>query len=341
MYGGITNMSKWVNDDLFGKFQEQKKEEKENPQGGTGRRIDTVWQTPEKGTETQAKVYKGRFLPDPKGEFYKQYYYHMYRSGEKWVFTICPKTDSFENFCPFCSVTSKLYTGSPADKKMANNYKRKRKYVTNFFIKDDPRDAERDDEAKVNSTVKIYEFPNKVESKLKEEITEADGLGIAIFDPSDEGYDFILKVMSTKKDDKGNSWPDYSNSKFDRRPGALGSESEIEEIMSQTFDINAYIDQQRKTEAELVKLVKDEMLFDMISDEYDQIMRKRQMKAESEEMEPTTVSSEPDDIPDSIFDDQPTVQPEAVETTQESGDEEPPWSDSDSDEELLKELEGI
>jgi hypothetical protein len=333
-------MSKWVNDDLFGKFQDQKKEEKENPQGGGVRRMDIVWQTPEKGTDTVAKTYKGRFLPDPKGEFYKQYYYHMYRSGEKWVFTICPKTDDFENFCPFCSVTSKLYTGSAADKKMANNYKRKRKYVSNFFIQDDPRDAERDDDAKVNGTVKLYEFPNKVEMKLKEEITDPDGLGISIFDPGTDGYDFILKVMSTKKDDKGNSWPDYSNSKFDRRPDALGDDEEINRIMGSTYDINDYLDQQRRTEEELIKLVKDEMLFDMISDEYDQVLRKRQMASDN---------PEPDDIPDSIFDNNQsqvqvdeTPEPVAEETAPvKDEDDSPPWNEDDSDEALLKELEGI
>ena len=155
-------MSKWVNDDLFGDFQTQKKEEKDRPQKGI-RRSDFVWDTPQKGTETVAKVYTGRFLPDPKGSFYRHYYYHMYRSGEKWQFVICPKTESFEKYCPFCSVTNKLYMGGNADKKMANNYKRKKKYVGNFFIVDDPRDAEREEEKKANGTLKLYEFPNKVE----------------------------------------------------------------------------------------------------------------------------------------------------------------------------------
>ena len=320
-------MSKWVNDDLFGKFQEQKKEEKATPTGGRSR-MEMVWQTPEKGTDSVPKVYKGRFLPDPKGNFYKQTYYHMYRSGEKWVFTICPKTDNFDNFCPFCSVTSKLYMGSPADKKMANNYKRKRKYVGNFFIEDDPRDAERDDESKVNGTVKLFEFPAKVEMKLKEEITDSDsGLGISIFDPGKEGFSFILKVLSTKKDEKGNSWPDYSNSKFERSPAPLGSDRDIDKIMKSCYDIDEYVNGLRRTEEELIKLVKDEMLFDMISDEYEQLMRKRQ-----------NTSPEPDDIDDSIWDDKPKAESDEVK---KDDDDSPPWNDTDSDAELLKELEGL
>jgi hypothetical protein len=334
-------MSKWVNDDLFGKFQEQKKEEKEAPRGGVSR-LDKVWPTPEKGTDSVAKVYKGRFLPDPDGEFYKQYYYHMYRSGEKWVFAICPKTDNFDNYCPFCSVTSKLYMGTAADKKMANNYKRKRKYVSNFFITDDPRDNEREAEKKVNGTVKLYEFPNKVEIKLKEEITDPDGLGISVFDPGEGGYDFILKVMATKKDDKGTSWPDYATSTFARRSGAIGSDSEIESLMEQRSSLKEYIDDQRKTEEELIKLVKSELLFDMVKDEYDQLLRKRNAMADSEKTESPFVDEtegiqapglsgptpEPDDIPD-----------EALLKKHKDNEKAAAEETSNADEDLLAELE--
>ena len=64
-------MSKWVNDDAFGKFQEQKKEEKTQKSGFGIRRSERVWNTPEKGTETVAKEYIGRFIPDPNNIFYK------------------------------------------------------------------------------------------------------------------------------------------------------------------------------------------------------------------------------------------------------------------------------
>jgi len=342
-------MSKWVNDDLFGKFQEQKKEEKEAPQGGVGRRMDKVWPTPEKGSETIAKVYKGRFLADPEGEFYKQYYYHMYRSGEKWVFVICPKTDNFENYCPFCSVTSKLYMGTAADKKMANNYKRKKKFVANWFVSDDPRDNEREAEKKVNGTVKLYEFPQKVEVKLKEEITDPDGLGISVFDPGPDGYDFILKIVATKKDDKGNSWPDYATSTFSRRSEAIGSDDDaIEALMAQRVSLQEYVDEQRKPEDELVKLVKSEMLFDLVKDEYDLLLRKRAMASEVEPSKDETPPIKSAVIEDDI-DDQALLKKhqenEKIAAAKQVGpkaEDESPFTDdngSDSDEDLLKELE--
>jgi hypothetical protein len=263
-------MSKWINQDLFGQFQEQKRIEKETPQRSGGvRRSDFVWETPEKGTQTDAKVYTGRFLPDPKGVFYKQYYYHMFRSGEKWNFIICSKTDKFENFCPFCSATQKLYMGTATDKKMANNYKRKKKFVGNFFLVDDPRDADREEEKKVNGKVKLYEFPNKVEMKLKEEITDQEnGLGASIFDPSEGGYNFILKILATRASLDGMSWPDYTNSTFSRRPTAIGTDAEIEEIMQSCVDINEYVNSLKKTDEDMLKIIKDEMLYDLIKDEY-------------------------------------------------------------------------
>lgn len=263
-------MSKWIDKDLFGKFQEQKKIEKSQPKKTRINRSDFIWETPAKGTETQSKNYVGRFLPDPKGVFYKNYFYHMYKSGEKWVFVICPKSDNFDNYCPFCSVASKLYMGSAADKQMAQNYKRKQKFVSNFYIQDDPRDADREDEQKVNKTVKLYEFPQKVEMKLKEEITDDEnGLGPAIFDPSAEGYSFIIKVLSTKPEANGKVWPDYTNSAFARKATALGSDEEIKQIMQQCIDINEYLDNEKVTEEEMIRLIKDEMLYDLIKDEYE------------------------------------------------------------------------
>jgi len=332
-------MSKWVNDDLFGKFQEQKKEEKEAPRGGVSR-MDKVWQTPEKGTDSVAKVYKGRFLPDPDGEFYKQYYYHMYRSGEKWVFAICPKTDNFENYCPFCSVTSKLYMGTAADKKMANNYKRKRKYVSNFFISDDPRDNEREDEKKVNGKVKLYEFPNKVEIKIKEEITDPDGIGISVFDPGDSGYDFILKIMATKKDEKGTSWPDYATSTFARRSAAIGSDSEIDTLMEQRSSLKEYIDDQRKSEDELIKLVKSELLFDMVKDEYELLLRKRNAMADSEKKTESPFVDETEGIQAPGLDQSDDIPDQALlkkhqDNEKAAADDKP----SNADEDLLAELE--
>jgi hypothetical protein len=299
---GERGLSKWINKELFGEFQKQKKEEADAPSQSGLRRSNLVWETPQKGTSEKPKVYEGRFLPDPKGNFYKKYSYHMFQSGEKWVFIFCPKTKGFENYCPVCSVTSKLYQGSPADKRMAYTYKRKEKFVSNFYIVNDPRDPERDEENRVNNTVKLYEFPSKVEMKLKEEITDVkNGYGYRIFDPGEDGHNFILKVLATKKDPNGKVWPDYSSSTFSRNSEALGSESEIEKIMKQCVDLSDYINNLGVTEEKIEEVLKNEMVWDLIEDEWNKVRGLSEERNEtSNDSEPD--DSEPDDIDDSIWD---------------------------------------
>ncbi len=334
-------MSKWINKDLFGQFAKQKKEEKEKQSTSQGfqSRSEFIWETPEKGTDTQPKIYTLRFLPDQTGMFYKEYSYHMFKSGDKWTFAICPKTEGFDKFCPICSVTSKLYTGTAADKLMASNYKRKKKYVGNAYIVDDPRDSERQEaNEKCNGKVKLYEFPQKVEAKLKEEITDAKhGLGPCVFDPGPEGYNFLLKVGATKKDGAGKEWPDYANSTFERRPEALGDDAQIEAIMKSCVNITDYINTIKKSDEELIKIVKDEMLFDMIKDDVESYMIKKGRVApkDIEEDIPekaiyANASKKEEDA--AFYSDEEIKKNEAVAAR---------GGKSDDDEELLKELENM
>lgn len=331
-------MSKWIKKDLFSDFQQQKKEEADAPQQGFGvRRMDVVWETPQKGTAERPKIYEGRFLPDSKGGFYKKYSYHMFLSGEKWAFILCPKTDSFDKYCPFCSVTSKLYQGTAADKKMAYQYKRKEKFVGNFYIVDDPRDHERDEEKKVNGMVKLYEFPAKVEMKLKSEITDSrQGYGHRIFDPGEDGHNFILKVLATKKDANGNVWPDYSSSQFSRNSEAIGTDEEIEKIMASCVDLDEYIDSLRTNNERMVDILKAEMVWDLVESEFNKVMGLTEMASAAKD-------NEPDDIDDSIWDDDKEDKSGDDDTPDEveSEDDEKPWKESGDDlddEELLKEL---
>lgn len=318
--------SKWINKDLFQKFQEEKKVEKEKPSQRTGpNRMEILWR-PERGTQERPRVYEGRFLPDPNDNFYSKYYYHMFRSGDSWQFFLCPKTHNFENYCPFCSVTSKLYMGSAADKKAAYNYKRKERYVGNFFVVDDPRDAEKEDDSdKMTGKLKLYEFPGKVETKLKEEITDTrNGLGPSIFDPTDDGYNFILKIGATKPDQNKNVWPDYSSSVFARRSSAIGNEEEIEKIMEERHDLSEYIKTLERPEEDMINVLKQLMLWPLIKDEY---ARANKIEEESES------------VPD--FDNK---EEQAKEPKDESKDESEDDNGNDedlSDEDLLKELEDL
>ena len=128
--------------------------------------------------------------------------------------------------------------------------------------------AENDDENKVNGTVRLYEFPGKVEAKLKKQITDGkNGLGPSIFDPGEDGYNFILEVGATKKQKNGKVWPDYSLSDFARKSYALGTDEEIKAIMSTTYDIDEYIQGRERDEQEIIDALKQNMMFDLVKNE--------------------------------------------------------------------------
>lgn len=314
-------MSKWINKDLFKGFQENKKNEADNVTSDFTRRSEIVWPTPDRGTETKPKIYKGRFLPNPTGKtkedaFYVQYYYHMFRSGEKWFFTVCPKTYNFENFCPFCSACFKLWQGTKEDKNLAKQLKRKAKFCCNWYVVSDPRDNEKEPNDKQEGKVKIYEFPSKVESKLKLEITNTeDGWGHRIFLPDEEGVDFVLNVKSTKPDDQGNTFPDYADSQFARQPKALGTEKDIDEIMNHRHDLGTYVKSLERDEEDIIKVLKDEMLWDLVEEEYYRNTGRS--------------LSTPKDEVDDVFDNEESAPFDVDSNT------------LDDDEELLKELENI
>lgn len=256
-------MSRWINKDLFENYVQEKEQEAAPKQ--FVRRSDILFPTPEMGTTEKPKVYEGRFLQDPKGKFTLKYMYHGFKVGEKFKSFLCEKTHGLDNFCPFCTATQKLYMGNTNDKKAAGNYKRKNRNVGNWYVVDDPRDAEREADKKINGTVRIYEFPDKVESKLKAEITDKkNGLGPAIFDPGEDGFNFLLKAKATKKDDTGKVWPDYSDSTFSRKPYALGTDKEIKTIMESTHDLTEYIESLRVSDDELKSILKTEMLWELV-----------------------------------------------------------------------------
>ena len=350
-------MSKWIDKEVFEDFQKEKIEEKDN-EGGANRSAK-LWITPEKGSIENPKVYEGRFVPDPKGKFYKRYYYHMWQAGdESWIFILCPKTHDFKNYCPFCSVTSKLYAGgTKSDKAQGYNIKRKEKFVGNWFVVKDPRDQDKEDDNKMAGKLKLYEFPGKVEQKLKKEITDkSEGYGLTIFDPSDEGRNFIIRVLSTKKADRGKQWPDYSNSSFARSRSAIADSDEgIKAILDLATDIEEYISEMTISDSKMVEILKNEFLWDMVADEAikngfeDDGSRPKEAKDEKkEEPKKEDEEKEKEDLPPWDEDEKKEEKKEEPEPEKkeepEPETEEPSKADSAStadDEALLKELEDM
>ena len=309
-------MSKWIDKKLFEKYVENKEKEQVETARTFVRKSDVVWTNPTAGTATQAEIYEGRFLPDPKGIFSSKYFYHMWKAGEKWNYVFCPKTWDFNNYCPICALTNKLYMGTAKDKVMAGLMKRKIRHVANFYIISDPRDSKISDaDKKMSGKIKIYEFPDKVESKLKMQLLDkSEGLGSQIFDPGEDGHNFILRIKSTKPDGNGKSYPDYADCDFSRKSSAIGTEKQIKDIMDSRYDLIEYIKGLETQKEIIVEMLRTEMLYDIVKDEWEK---------HSPVPELNTKQDKKDDVPDFSDDD--------VKST--------PVDDSDDD--LLKELEAM
>jgi hypothetical protein len=188
-----------------------------------------------------------------------------------WTFVLCPKTHGMDKYCPLCASIMRLYKGSAEDKRMAKEYKRKSKHCGNFYVVKDPRDADANSEdEKVQGKVLVYEFPDKVEVKVKREINDEEyGQGLNIFDQGEDGVDFLLSVGATKPDSEGKIYHDYSESKFTSKPYPLAkTDEEIENILNNTHDLDEYLKVMERTEEEIIQIVKDEMLWELIQQDY-------------------------------------------------------------------------
>jgi hypothetical protein len=260
-------MSKWISEENFNLFKQQLNEEPAASAGFTS--FKDKWPTPEKGTTEKPKSYELRLLPDKNKMFYRKMMYHMFKSGERWFFSLCPKTFDFEAYCPLCSVVSKLFAGNENDKKLARDMKRKEKFVVNVMVVDDPRDVERGDDEKLNGKVLLYEFPSQVEGIIREAINDTkNGVGMSAFDPGPDGYNFILKV-GAKKGNDNKLWPEYTKSEFSRRQSPVAeSDREIREVLESTLSIDEYLKSQVRSEDQVLDVLKAEMLYEIIEAEH-------------------------------------------------------------------------
>lgn len=302
-------MSKWIDKKLFDKYVENKEKEQENSNKSFLRKSETVWQNPVAGSATQPEVYEGRFLPDSENKFTAKYFYHMWKSGDKWHYVFCQKTWDFNNYCPVCALTNKLYMGTSKDKSIAGNMKRKVRHVSNFYIVSDPRDSKiSEPEKKATGKNKIYEFPDKVDAKIKLQLLDKnEGLGADIFDPGEDGHNFILRIKSTKPDANGKSYPDYSDSDFSRKSSAIGTDKQIKDIMENRYNLNEYIKGLETSKEQIVEILKADMLYDLVKDEWVKAVPEDKTSVKTED-EPKVKKDEPKkdeptDVPDSIGED--------------------------------------
>lgn len=333
-------MSKWVNNEKFEKFKNQKKEEKSKPDQKSGGGFFKIWRNPQKGTQDKPKTYKVRLLPDKNGDFYFKYFYHFFQTEDEKTYSIlCEKTHGMDHFCPWCSVNQQLWKGNSSDKKLAYRYKRNERFVANVYIVDDPRDADAEKDNKVAGSVRLYEFPAAVEGKIANELTNDDeGFGPSIFDP-ERGHDLHIKVAAKKPDKNKVVWPDYSLTEFSRKPYAIGTEDEIKEIMDSVYDLTDYINKKGISWEDHEKILKQELVWDYVEDTFIKNVGKSSVKSQEK----------PDDQSNDEEKQETTEVPwydESDESSDESNNSESQDTAGDADddiddESLIEELKGL
>jgi hypothetical protein len=121
---------------------------------------------------------------------------------------------------------------------------------------------------KLAGKVWILEYPTKLNSKIREEqLPGAENRGIHIYDP-ENGYNIIILVKSTKPTKDKKVFHDY-DCKFAMSPTSLGtSEEEIEQIMNSRHDLIEYLKGMEKKPHEMMKLLQEEMIWDLVKHEF-------------------------------------------------------------------------
>lgn len=186
-------------------------------------------------------TYNLRFLinpEDPKNTFY-HYYFHGWNSIEtgQYVSAFCPTT--IGERCPICEARFKLYkTKKEEDKELASLIKRKEQHLANVYVIDSSSKQED------NDTVKIFRMAKTLYDKVVEAIDgeDADEYGPKIFDLSEKGCTFKIKVSSQKLGNK--TIPNYEKASF-KSPSAIPgmTKEKIEKVYEQIHDLTKNVTQ--------------------------------------------------------------------------------------------------
>ena len=184
-------------------------------------------------------TYTIRFIPnvkDPKMTFF-HYFHHGWTSNEtgQYVDSTCPTT--WQERCPICEERFKLYKkGDEKSKALASLIRRMDKHYANVYVVNDPVNEENNGKIKVlRMGIRLYE---KVQSAIDGD--DADEFGSRVFDFSDAGCNFKIKVESSQDGNK--KFANYSNSRF-TAPGAIPgmTADKIQELYASIFDLTSFV----------------------------------------------------------------------------------------------------
>lgn len=183
------------------------------------------------------KTYLGRLVPyikDPTKTFF-HYYAHGWKSlaTGQYVDGFCLRT--LGERCPICEACFKLYkTKQASDKEMASLCRQQERHLVNYYVIEDPTNANN------VGTVKIYRFGKKMYGKILDatEGSDANEFGSRIYDLSENGCNFKIKVEKTSDD-----FINYDNSRF-TSPGPIPNMTpeKLQQVLDSAFDLSSKIE---------------------------------------------------------------------------------------------------
>lgn len=193
----------------------------------------------------------GRLIPymaaDGTPRFIETMYFHYYNgTDDKWHFMYCPKNHGWDETCEICDYVKGHYDEFGSDG-VYNNFKRKRKYKTNFYVSSVKKmtGANVDDAVikaweEVVGTVIEIDFPWTLKEKIDVALEDSE-LGTSIYNPL-SGYDMNIRVTEKKTDD--GTFPNYDTSDFGRTKGMISGcegREDLEKVLGEATDLKAII----------------------------------------------------------------------------------------------------
>lgn len=177
-----------------------------------------------------------RFLPTTSGEAnpFVIVYKHSFKNKDtdKWFIENCHTT--IGESCPCCDHNTQLWdTGLEANQNIVRQRKRKKSFIANILVQDDPANPEN------NGKVMLFEFGSAIFNFIKDAIDPEfdDQEAVNVFDLW-EGADFVLRAYN--RDDNG--MRSYDKSEFKRPSMAKPTDKELEEVYNSQYKLLEFHD---------------------------------------------------------------------------------------------------
>ena len=180
---------------------------------------------------SEGNNYLVRLVPniDNINETFHHYYNFGWESKAtgQYVSAISPIT--IGERCPIDEARRKLYAGSEEDKKLAQALRRTEQWLVNCYVVENPTD-----DASVGQ-VKILRYGKQLDKIITDAISgdDADEYGPAIFDLSEDGCNFRIKVENV------GGYRSYVSSRFLKSSALPGvTDSKINDIYNNMHDLS-------------------------------------------------------------------------------------------------------